>query len=77
VLGLAAFVAILVSVVVRGRVAVFGGYAVALAGALFAAYLIVVQTGQLHAVCVWCVASDSLTLAIAALAGWRAVRASA
>jgi uncharacterized membrane protein len=77
VLGLAAFVAIALSVLPRARTAVFGGYAVALAGALFAAYLIAVQAGQLHAICVWCVASDSVTLALAVLAGWRALRTTA
>ena len=77
VLGLAAFVAILVSVAVPGRLAGVGGYAVGLAGALFAAYLIAVQAGQLHAICVWCVASDSLTVVLAGLAAWRALRTSA
>jgi uncharacterized membrane protein len=72
-LGLAAFLAILASAAIRDRLAALAGYGVALAGAVFAVYLIVVQAAELHAICIWCVASDSITLALAGLTALRAL----
>jgi uncharacterized membrane protein len=38
-----------------------------IAGAAVAAFLIYLQLAVIHAICVWCVASDSLTLVLALL----------
>lgn len=73
VLGLAAFVAILASALFRVRLGALAGYGVALAGSIFAVYLVGVQAAQLHAICVWCVASDSITVLLAGLTAVRAL----
>jgi len=55
-----------------GRLLVF---AAALAGAIFSVYLVGVQAFELDAFCAWCLASDAIMLALAALGGlavWRA-----
>jgi uncharacterized membrane protein len=58
VLGLAAYVALFLSALVRSVEAAAVAVAVALGGLGFAAYLLYVQLAVLDAVCVWCVASD-------------------
>ena len=73
-LGLLAFVAVFASALRSERLALVGGYAVALAGAIFAVYLVAVQGTVLHAVCTWCVASDSITVVLAGLTATRVVR---
>ena len=50
------------------------GAVVGLAAAVFAAYLVVVQVAVIHAICVWCVASDTITVTIAVLAVFRLTR---
>lgn len=42
--------------------------AVAVAGAIFAVYLVIVQLAVVDAICQWCVASDALTVLLAVLA---------
>jgi len=73
-LGLLAFAALFASALRRDRVVLLGGYGVALAGAVFAVYLIAVQVTVLHAVCTWCVASDSIIVLLAGLTAARIVR---
>lgn len=71
-LGLVGSVAILLSLLrsdLRWRAA---GFALALAGLVFAAYLVVVQLAVIGAVCQWCMANDALVAVLACFAGWRA-----
>jgi uncharacterized membrane protein len=60
VLGIAAYVFILGTAFFVSELARAAGAAVAVAGALFAAYLLYVQLAVVDAVCDWCVASDVL-----------------
>jgi uncharacterized membrane protein len=67
-LGLAGFVVLLVAALNRGELARLVNATVALAAFLFAAYLLAVQLVVIDAICQWCVATDVLTTALAALA---------
>ena len=67
VLGLAVYVGIAVTTAFRGELAAIAGFALGLSAGIFAVYLIVVQTAVLHAICVWCLASDSIALVLVAL----------
>ena len=67
-LGLVGFLVLLVAALARGEWARLANAKVALAAFLFAAYLLVVQLVVLDAICQWCVATDVLTTALAALA---------
>ena len=75
-LGLAGFLVLLVAALARGEWARLANAAVALSAFLFAAYLLVVQIVVLDAICQWCVATDVLTTALAALALLRLGQAS-
>jgi uncharacterized membrane protein len=74
VLGLAAYVAILASVLLRGPAAALAGAALAAAGLAFAVYLLAVQAFVLDAYCTWCLASDAVLAALAVLTAIRAAR---
>ncbi len=65
VLGLAAYLFLLGTAFSVSELARAAGAAVAVAGALFAAYLIYVQVVVIDAICQWCVASDCLTALLA------------
>jgi uncharacterized membrane protein len=67
-LGLAGFVVLLVAALTRGELVRLVNATVALAAFLFAAYLLAVQLVVIDAICQWCVATDVLTTALAALA---------
>lgn len=67
-LGLAGYVALFAASAVRGEVARAATLALALSALVFSAYLVVVQLAVLHAICVWCVASDAIVLLITLLA---------
>ena len=67
-LGLAGFLVLLAAGLARGEWARLVNATVALSAFLFAAYLLVVQIVVLDAICQWCVATDVLTTALAALA---------
>jgi uncharacterized membrane protein len=67
-LGLAGFVVLLAAALARGDWARLVNATVALAAFLFAAYLLAVQLVVIDAICQWCVATDVLTTALAALA---------
>jgi uncharacterized membrane protein len=73
-LGLLAFLTVLGSAALGGRLAALAGYGVSVAAAIFAGYLVVVQIRELHATCVWCVASDSIWLLLAGLTALRVLR---
>jgi uncharacterized membrane protein len=70
-LGLLAYAAMLLSVLRDDLYARAATVAVAIAGAIFAVYLVIVQLAVVDAVCQWCMASDALTVVLAALALWR------
>jgi uncharacterized membrane protein len=67
-LGLAGFLGLLVAALARGELARLGQATLALAALLFSAYLLYVQLALIEAVCQWCVATDVLVTASAALA---------
>jgi uncharacterized membrane protein len=72
-LGTLTFAAMLVSAALRKPVVVGSAAALALTAVPFAGYLVYVQLVVLDAVCLWCVASDALTAAVA-LAAWPRLR---
>ena len=68
VLGLGAYLALLATAVVPGERARVVGVSLALAAFGFSWYLVYVQLAVIGALCQWCLASDTVTTAIAALA---------
>jgi vitamin-K-epoxide reductase (warfarin-sensitive) len=74
VLGLAAYAAILATALVRAPAAALAGAALAVAGLVFAAYLLGVQAFVLDAYCTWCLASDAVLALLAVLTVIRAAR---
>jgi uncharacterized membrane protein len=67
-LGLAAYLAIFGTCLARGELARAAGAALALSGTAFGAWLLYVQLARIHAVCEWCLASDTAMTAVAILA---------
>ncbi len=67
-LGLVAYLVALGAALARGELARLSGAIVVLAAFAFGAYLLVVQVVVIGALCDWCVASDAVTSALAALA---------
>jgi len=74
VFGLVTYVLLLASSLSRRPAAIAVGAGLALTALVFAQYLAYVQVAVLHAICVWCVAADSLTILIAFAAVLRLVR---
>jgi uncharacterized membrane protein len=66
--GVAAYAAILATLVRDGEASRMAGAFVALAGLGFSAWLTYVEVGVLHAICIWCVGSALCMAAVAALA---------
>jgi uncharacterized membrane protein len=67
-LGLAAYLLVGASTLGAGQLARAVGAWVALGALFFAGYLLVIQLAVLEAVCDWCLASDSVTGPLAAVA---------
>ena len=67
-LGFVGFLALLAAALARGELARLTQATLGLAAFLFAAYLLTVQLVVIDAICQWCVATDVLTTALAALA---------
>ena len=67
-LGLAAFLGILVAALARGEWAQQAQATLALSVFFFGGYLLYVQVVEIGALCQWCVATDVITSALAALA---------
>lgn len=67
-LGLLAYAAIFGCALLRNDLGRVAAFSLALAGVAYAAYLFYVQLAVIHAVCEWCVASDIVMTAVAALA---------
>jgi uncharacterized membrane protein len=74
VLGLAAYVVLLATALVRGVPAALAGAVVALAAVAFSGYLLWAQIARIHAICQWCVGNDAIAAVIAVLAVWRLLR---
>ena len=66
-LGVAGYVLILGTTASARRFAAAAGVALAVLGTAFALYLLVVQVAVIDAVCVWCVSSDVVLVAILGL----------
>jgi uncharacterized membrane protein len=66
-LGLAGYVAILLTSWSRSELARAGQAAIALAALGFSSYLVFVQLHLIGAVCEWCLASDAVTAVVAVL----------
>ena len=73
-IGLVGYVAILVSLFVRGEVARLATAGMAIGGFAFSAYLTSLELFEIHAICQWCVGSAIVMTAIAVLATIRALR---
>ncbi len=71
VLGLAAYVAVLLTSLSPRAEAAAIGAAISLAGLAFAVYLIVVQVAVIDAICQWCLASDGILFLLALLTAER------
>jgi uncharacterized membrane protein len=71
VLGLAAYVALLVTALVPGPQAAAVGAGIALVGAGFSAWLLYAQLVLIDAICQWCVANDVIVVLAAIAAVWR------
>jgi uncharacterized membrane protein len=74
-LGLLGYAAILGAVLVPGEGALVAAAGAALVGAGFSAYLTYREVFTIHAICIWCVASAVLMVALAAITTARLLRA--
>jgi uncharacterized membrane protein len=66
-LGLAAYIGLLLTAAVRGLTAALAGAVIALAGAAFSGYLFWAQLARIHAICQWCLGSDVVMGVLAVL----------
>ncbi len=77
-IGLVGYALILISLLVpQGEASRLATLALALTGFGFSAYLTYRELFSIHAICQWCVGSATIMTALAALAAWRFLRASA
>jgi uncharacterized membrane protein len=67
VLGLVAYVGLLLTTAVRGVPAALAGAVIALSGAAFSGYLLWAQLVRIHAICQWCVGNDVVIAVVAVL----------
>jgi uncharacterized membrane protein len=67
VLGLAAYVGVLLTAAVRGVTAALAGAVVALSGTAFSGYLLWAQLARIHAICQWCIGNDVVIVVVAVL----------
>lgn len=74
-IGLVGYVAILISLFVRGEWARLATAGMAIGGFAFSVYLTSLELFEIHAICQWCVGSAIVMTAIAVLATIRALRA--
>ncbi len=73
-LGLLAYIAILVTTLVRGVGAALAGVVLALVGVAFSGYLLWAQIARIHAICQWCLANDAIVTVVAVLCVARLLR---
>jgi uncharacterized membrane protein len=74
VLGLGAYLALLLTSAVRGVPAALAGAVIALTAVAFSGYLLWAQIARIHAICQWCVGNDVIAAVVAALAVARLLR---
>jgi uncharacterized membrane protein len=74
-LGLLGYAAILAAVLMPGETAPIAAAGAALVGAGFSAYLTYREVFTIHAICIWCVASAALMVALAIVTAVRLLRA--
>jgi uncharacterized membrane protein len=74
VFGIVGYVLLLGAALGRGDLARFGGFALALVGFGFSAYLTYLELFVIDAICQWCVASAVLMTLLLAIHGVRAFR---
>ena len=67
VLGLAAYVVLLLTTLRRGLAAASVGGVVALVAVAFSGYLLWAQLARIHAICQWCVGNDGIAVVLAVL----------
>jgi uncharacterized membrane protein len=67
VLGLIAYLALIVTAAIRGVPAALVGAVIALTGVAFSGYLLWAQLARIHAICQWCVANDVIAAVVAVL----------
>jgi uncharacterized membrane protein len=67
VLGLVAYVGVLLTAAVRGVPAALAGAVIALAGTAFSGYLLWAQLARIHAICQWCIGNDVVIVVVAVL----------
>jgi uncharacterized membrane protein len=75
VLGLVGYATILISLAIRGDLGRFAGFALALTGFLFSAYLTYRELFTIKAICQWCVGSAVDMTLLMILTGLRVLRA--
>jgi uncharacterized membrane protein len=67
VLGLFAYLGVLLTAAVRGVPAALAGGVLALAGTVFSGYLLWAQIARIHAICQWCIGNDVVIAVVAVL----------
>lgn len=67
VLGLVAYICVLLTAALRGVPAALAGAVISLAGATFSGYLLWAQLARIHAICQWCVGNDVVIAVVAVL----------
>ena len=70
-LGVTGYLGILATTLRATYLAAFAAAVLAFGGSAFAVYLVVIQIAVIDALCIWCLASDGVMVAIAALAIFR------
>jgi uncharacterized membrane protein len=67
VLGLVAYIGLLLTTAVRGVPAALAGAVIALTGVAFSGYLLWAQLARIHAICQWCIGNDVVIAVVAVL----------
>jgi uncharacterized membrane protein len=73
VLGLVAYVGVLLTAAARGVPAALAGAVIGLAGTAFSGYLLWAQIARIHAICQWCIGNDVVIAVVAVLCVARAL----
>jgi uncharacterized membrane protein len=73
VLGLVAYVGVLLTAAVRGVPAALAGAVIGVAGTAFSGYLLWAQIARIHAICQWCIGNDVVIAVVAVLCVARAL----
>ena len=74
VLGLAGYLALLVTLLFDRELLRLAAAGIALCGAAFSGWLTYLEIARIHAICQWCLASALLMVALAVITVWRATR---